>query len=112
MSNEISAVEKSVEDILIDFMGEKVMSAGIQASSTRGVQESSSTTRGSGPSRYAIEKRAKHHDDLANAKLIPSILPDYILPLAGVMSRDSIPRDFDYTFITVYLLKGIHAVKP
>jgi hypothetical protein len=46
---------------------------------------------------------------LANTKLIPSILPDFILPLARAVSRDSVPRDFDYTLITVYLLKGIHA---
>jgi hypothetical protein len=47
---------------------------------------------------------------LENVKLIPSILPDYIPPLAGVVSRDSVPRDFDYTLITAYLPKGIHAV--
>jgi hypothetical protein len=34
MSDEVSASKKSVEDILIDLMVEKVMSAGIQASST------------------------------------------------------------------------------
>jgi hypothetical protein len=78
MSDELSAVEKSVEEVLIDLMAEKVMSAGIQASSTRGVQASPSTARGSGPSRAAAEKRTKHRDDLANVKLIPSILPDYI----------------------------------
>jgi hypothetical protein len=48
---------------------------------------------------------------LENAKLIPSILPDYIPPLAGMVSRDSVSRDFDYTLITAYLPKGIHAVK-
>jgi hypothetical protein len=47
---------------------------------------------------------------LTNAKLIPSIPPEYIPPQAGVVSRDNVPRDFDYTLITVYLLKGIHAV--
>jgi hypothetical protein len=40
-----------------------------------------------------------------NAKLIPSVLPDYILPLDGVVSHDNVLRDFDYT-------KGIHAVGP
>jgi hypothetical protein len=48
----------------------------------------------------------------SNAKLIPSILPDYIPPLAGVVSHDNVPRDFDYIVITAYLLKGIQAVKP
>jgi hypothetical protein len=38
MSNERSAVEKSVEEILIDIMAEKVMSIGIQASSMGGLQ--------------------------------------------------------------------------
>jgi hypothetical protein len=56
------------------------------------------------------EKRRKHRDDLENAKLIPSILPNYIPPLAGTVSRDSVLRDFDYTLITTYLPKGIHAV--
>jgi hypothetical protein len=51
----------------------------------------------------------KHRDDLANVKLIPSILPDYIPPLAGAVSRDSVPRDFDYTVITAYLPKGIRS---
>jgi hypothetical protein len=43
-------------------------------------------------------------------KLIPSILPDYILPLASAISGDSILREFDYTMIIAYLLKGIRAV--
>jgi hypothetical protein len=29
-----------------------------------------------------------------------------------VVSRDSVPRDFDYTIITAYLPKGIQAVRP
>ena len=58
------------------------------------------------------EKRTKHRDDLVNAKLIPTILLDYIPPLAGVVSRDSVLRDFDYMLITVYLPKGICTVKP
>jgi hypothetical protein len=45
-------------------------------------------------------------------KLIPSILPDYIPPLAGVVSCDSVSRDFDYTVITSYLPKGIQSVIP
>jgi hypothetical protein len=47
---------------------------------------------------------------LENEKLIPSILLDYILPLASTVSCDSVPRDFNYTLIIVYLLKGIHTV--
>jgi hypothetical protein len=47
-----------------------------------------------------------------NAKLIPSVLPDYIPPLAGVVSHDNVPRDFEYTLITAYLPKGIRAVGP
>jgi hypothetical protein len=89
MSDEIRVVEKSIEEILIDLMVEKVMSIGVQASSMRGVKESSS-----------------------NAKLIPSILPNYIPSLAGTVSRDSVPRDFDYTFIIVYLSKGIRIIRP
>jgi hypothetical protein len=50
MSSDLSAVEKSVEEILIDLMSEKVMSAGAHASSTRGFQASPSTARRSGPS--------------------------------------------------------------
>jgi hypothetical protein len=53
MSDEFSAAEKVVEEVLIDLMTERVMSmsTGIQASSTRMVQASSSTAHGSGPSR-------------------------------------------------------------
>jgi hypothetical protein len=40
MSDDLSAVEKSVEEILIDLMDEKVMSAGAQALLTRGLQAS------------------------------------------------------------------------
>jgi hypothetical protein len=47
MSDELSAIEKSVEEVLIDLMDEKVMSTGIQASSMRGVQASPSTAHGS-----------------------------------------------------------------
>jgi hypothetical protein len=83
MSDEFSVVEKVLKEVLIDLMEERVMSIGVQASSTRGVQASSSTARGSRPSRVEDEKRTKHRDDLANAKLIPSVLPNYIPPLAS-----------------------------
>jgi hypothetical protein len=67
---------------------------GVQASSRRGVKASPLTTHQSGPSQTTKEKRRKHRDDLENAKIIPSISPDYILPLAGMVSRDSVPREF------------------
>jgi hypothetical protein len=111
MSDELKCHREVGEEVLIDLMAEKVMSTGIQASSMRGVQASPSTARGSGPSRAATEKRTKHRDDLVNAKLIPTILPDYIPPLASTVSRDSVPRDFDYTLVTAYLPKGIRAVR-
>lgn len=113
MSAEFSASEKVVEEVLIDLMNERVMSmyVGVQASSTRMVQASSSIARGAGPSRPSAEKRTKHKDDLANAKLILTILPDYILPMAGMVDRDSVPHDFEYTIIIAYLPKGIRAVQ-
>jgi hypothetical protein len=85
MSDEFSAAERVVEEIPIDLMIERVMSMsiGVQESLTRGLQTSSSTARRSGPSRPSVEKRTKHKEDLENAKLIPSILPDYIPPLAA-----------------------------
>jgi hypothetical protein len=111
MLDELSAVEKSVKEVLIDMMDKRVMSTGIQASSTQGVQSSTLTSLGSGPSRPAAEKRTKHIDDLTKEKLIPTILPNYILPLASAISHDTIPRDFDYTMFIAYLLKGIRAVQ-
>jgi hypothetical protein len=102
MSGDLRAVEKFIEEILIDLMAEKVIYVGVQASLRRGVQEFPSTARGSRPSRSVTEKRTKHRDDLVNANLIPSIFPNYILPLAGTVSHESVPREFDYTLITVY----------
>jgi hypothetical protein len=43
--------------------------------------------------------------------LIPAILPDYILPLAGAVSRDSLPIYLEYTLVIAYLPKGIRAVR-
>jgi hypothetical protein len=96
MSNELSIVDKIVEEVIIDLMTERVMServmseremsASIQVSSMKGVQASQSTACGAGSSLPSMEKRTKHRDDLANAKLIPSILPDYISPLVDVVS--------------------------
>jgi hypothetical protein len=79
MSNDLSTVENVVEEVLIDlmaerFMSERRMSASVQASLTRGVQASPSTSRRAGPSRTTIETRTKHRDDITNAKPIPRIL--------------------------------------
>jgi hypothetical protein len=54
--------------------------------------------------------RTKHKDDMANVNLVPSILPAYIPPLSGAINRDSVPRDFEYTLITTYLLRGVCTV--
>jgi hypothetical protein len=108
MSGDLSTLEKSVEEILINLMDEKFMSIGIQASSMGGFQASPSTGRRS--SQIATEKRSKHRSDLANAKKIPSVLPNYISPLVGVVSHDRVPCDFEYMLITAYLPKGIHTV--
>jgi hypothetical protein len=87
------------------------MFAGVQSSLTRMVQASLSTAREVGPSRPSAETRTKNKYDLANEKLFPTILLDYILPLVGAVNRDSLPRDFEYTIVTAYLLKGIRAVQ-
>jgi hypothetical protein len=102
MLGKCSSIETSVEEILIDLMDEKVMFAGVHASLMRGLQPSPSTTHQSGPSQTAVEKRSKHRDNLTNVKLILSFLPDYILPLAGTVSGDSVPRYFEYALIIVY----------
>jgi hypothetical protein len=47
---------------------------------------------------------------MANARLVPSILPAYIPPLSGAINRDNVPRDFEYTLVTAYLPKGVCAV--
>jgi hypothetical protein len=111
MLSERSAVEKSMEEIRIDLLAEKFISSVVQASSMQGLQESPSTGRRSRPSKTMKEKRSKHHEDLANAKLISSVLLNYIPPLAGTVSHKSISCDFKYMLITAYLPKGIHVVE-
>jgi hypothetical protein len=91
-------------------MSERVMSMGVQASLMRGVQASPSTSHEARPSRPSTENRAKHKDDLENAKLIPTIFPEYIFPLANAVSKDSVPRYFKYTMVILDLPKGICAV--
>jgi hypothetical protein len=93
----------------VELTTERVMSIGIQASSTGGLQASPST---GSRSIHATEKRSKHCDDLANTKQISSFFLDYILPLASAINRDSIPCDFEYTLITAYIPKGIRVVGP
>jgi hypothetical protein len=114
MSEEVSATEESVREVLASLRAERIMSErglsiGLQASSTKGVQASPTTAR-AGTSRADAERRTKHKDDMANAKLVPSILPAYIPPLSGAINRDSVPRDFEYTLLTVYLPKGVRAI--
>jgi hypothetical protein len=43
--------------------------------------------------------------------LIPSIFPNYILPLVGTVNCDSVPRDFKYAMVTASLPKGIPTVQ-
>jgi hypothetical protein len=90
-------------------MSKRGLSIGFQASSTRGLQASPSTAHAI-PSRSTDEKWTNHRDDIANAKLIPRIIPTYLPPLSGAINCDSVPRDFEYTLITAYLLKGMRAV--
>jgi hypothetical protein len=116
MSEELTTVKESMTEVLLDLMTKRVMSkrglsVGVQASSTRTIQASLSTSCGAGPSRSSDENRTKHRDDLANANLISTILPTYIPPLSGTVNRDSVPRDFEYTLVTTYLPKGICAVQ-
>jgi hypothetical protein len=87
-------------------MLERIISTRVQASTTRGVK-SSPLPNQAGTSRDDTERRTKHKDDIANAKLVPFILPAYIPPLSGEINRDSVPRDFEYTLVTAYLPKGI-----
>jgi hypothetical protein len=116
MSDDLNATEKVFEEVLIDLITERVMSerrmsAGVQASSIGGFQASPSTTRGAGTSRTMVETKTKHRDNIANAKIILCIMSAYLPPLSGTINRDSDPRDFEYTLITTYLLKGVRAVR-
>jgi hypothetical protein len=94
MSGEPSELEKSVKEILKKLMPKRPISEGVQASSTRILQSSPSTGRRSGRVNPRSEQRSKHRDDLANAKKISLILPEYIPPLVGIINRDNIPREF------------------
>jgi hypothetical protein len=91
-------------------MADRALSEVVKASSTRGLQASPSTGRRSSRVNPTTEQRSKHHGDLAHAKKISSILPEYIPPLAGAVNRDNIPLDFEYTVFTAYIPKGIRVV--
>jgi hypothetical protein len=78
------------------------MSIGEQALSTRGLQASTSTARPFGPSKNLTEKWIKHREDLENVNLIPLVLPNYMPPLYGTVSRENVRKDLDYTLITAY----------
>jgi hypothetical protein len=114
MSHEFSIVEEYVREVLASLRSKRVileqgLSTSLQASSTRGVQASPLTAQ-AGTSRASEKIRTKHKDDIASAKLVPSILPAYIRPMSGVINKDSVPRDFEYTLVTTYLPKGVRAV--
>jgi hypothetical protein len=57
----------------VELVAKRVMSVGIQVSSTGELQASPSTRR---CSRWATEKRRKHYDNIAKTNHIPSILRD------------------------------------
>jgi hypothetical protein len=96
MSDELITVERVFEEVLIELMTERVMSArrmstGMQASSTGGVQAFPSTARGVGTSRTTTETIINHRDDIVNANLILCILPAYLPPLSSSINRDNVP---------------------
>jgi hypothetical protein len=91
MSGEPSELDKFVKEVLKKIMADRSISKGIQASSTRGLQASPLIGCRSSHVNLVTEKQSKHHDDLANAKQISSILPDYIPPLVGIVIHDNIP---------------------
>ena len=112
MYDDLITLEESITEVLLDLMTDRVMSkirmsTGVQASSMRGVQASLSTAR-VGTYRASAKRRTKHKDNIANAKLVPSILPAYIPPLSDEINRDNVPRDFEYTLVTAYIPKGVH----
>jgi hypothetical protein len=92
-------------------MADRPLSEGVQASSTRGLQASPSTGRRSGHVNPMTEQRSKHCMVIwLMRRRSSSILPEYIPPLAGAVNHDNIPRDYEYTLFTAYILKGIRVV--
>jgi hypothetical protein len=68
MSGKPSELEKFVEEFLKNLMAERPIYEGVQASSTKGMQDSPSTRHRSGHVNPVIEQRSKNRGDLANAK--------------------------------------------
>jgi hypothetical protein len=111
MSDELTALKESFIEVLLDLFTERVMSEsrmsiGVKASSMRGVQASPLTSR-ERTSRASAERRTKNKDNIANGKLVSSMLPNYIPHLSSDINRDSVPRDFEYTLVITYLPKGV-----
>jgi hypothetical protein len=90
MSSKPSELEKSVEEVLKKIMNKGSISEGVQASLTRGLQDSPSIGHRSSHVNPRTEQQSNHCGGLANAKQILSILPEYIPPLVGVVNRDNI----------------------
>ena len=111
MSGEPTELEKFVKEVLKKLMGDRSLSEGVQALSTRGLEACPSTWHHFGRVNLGTEQQSKHPSDLANAKKIPSILPEYNPPLVGTARCNNIPRNYEYTQFTVYILKGIHVVE-
>jgi hypothetical protein len=111
MSDELTTLEESFTEVLLDLMTERAMSerrmsTGVQELLMSRVKASLSTAQAT-TSRAGAERRTKNKEDIANIKLVPSILPAYIHPLSGEINRDNVPRDFEYTLVTAYLPKGV-----
>jgi hypothetical protein len=110
MLGEPSELEKFFEEVLKTLMEDRPLFEGVQASLTRGLQASPSTRHRSGHVNPTTEQQSKHCDDLANVKQIPSILPEYIPPLASAINYDKIPQYYEYSLFTAYIPKGIRIV--
>jgi hypothetical protein len=115
MSEELSALEESVKEVLTDLRTKKVMSerrmyAGVQESSREGVQDSPLTACEAETSTITTDTRIKHRDDITNAKLISSILPTYLPSRSGTINHDNVTRYFYYAWDMTYLPNGIRAV--
>jgi hypothetical protein len=74
MSDDISAVEKSIQEILIDLMDEKVMSAGIQDSSKRGLEATMDIGRSTILNVMKLPHFGRHQEVNACVKLLLSCL--------------------------------------
>jgi hypothetical protein len=107
MSGKVNEFEKYVKQVVRKLMADRTVSEGIEASSTRGLQASPSIRHFFACINPITKQRSKHRSDFANVKQIPSILPEYILPLVGVVNHNNILDDFEYSLFTTYIPKGI-----